>query len=69
MFEIFSRYAAKNNLPMLNNVSLPRVGALKIIIDEAGPNMPSSSPYTNVNKVDSTNNSKKGMNSEIWIKI
>lgn len=54
------RYAAKNNLPMLNHVSLPRVGALKVIIDEAGPKMPSSSPYSTVNNVETTNNSKKG---------
>lgn len=46
---------------MLKNVSLPRVGALKIIIDEAGPNQPSSSPYKSANKVDTTNNSKKGI--------
>lgn len=27
------RYAEKNNLPVLENVSLPRVGALKVILD------------------------------------
>ncbi|MCL4139747.1 UNVERIFIED_CONTAM: hypothetical protein GTU68_021399, partial [Idotea baltica] len=30
------RYALKNNLPHLENVSLPRVGALKVILDEVG---------------------------------
>ncbi|KAK4314861.1 hypothetical protein Pmani_013884 [Petrolisthes manimaculis] len=29
------RYAAKNNLPQLENVALPRVGALKVILDNA----------------------------------
>lgn len=29
------RYAAKNNLPRLENVALPRVGALKVILDNA----------------------------------
>jgi hypothetical protein len=31
------RFAEKNNLPRLNNVSLPRVGALQAIIDTVGP--------------------------------
>ncbi|XP_077292912.1 acyl-CoA:lysophosphatidylglycerol acyltransferase 1-like [Arctopsyche grandis] len=57
--ETSQKYAAKNNLPMLNHVSLPRVGALKVIIDEAGPKMPSSSPYSTVNSLETTNNSKK----------
>ncbi|RXG60717.1 Acyl-CoA:lysophosphatidylglycerol acyltransferase 1 [Armadillidium vulgare] len=30
------RFAEKNNLPHLENVSLPRVGALKIILEEVG---------------------------------
>ncbi|KAG7163362.1 Acyl-CoA:lysophosphatidylglycerol acyltransferase 1-like, partial [Homarus americanus] len=29
------RYAKKNNLPLLENVALPRVGALKVIMDNA----------------------------------
>ncbi|XP_045614589.1 acyl-CoA:lysophosphatidylglycerol acyltransferase 1 [Procambarus clarkii] len=29
------RYALKNNLPLLENVALPRVGALKVIMDNA----------------------------------
>ncbi|XP_069953280.1 acyl-CoA:lysophosphatidylglycerol acyltransferase 1 isoform X2 [Cherax quadricarinatus] len=29
------RYALKNNLPVLHNVALPRVGALKVIMDNA----------------------------------
>lgn len=33
----YFRYAVKNNLPALEHVSLPRVGALKVIIDEVGP--------------------------------
>ncbi|XP_059062816.1 acyl-CoA:lysophosphatidylglycerol acyltransferase 1-like [Achroia grisella] len=35
--EISQRYAEKNNLPKLEYVSLPRAGALKVIMDEIGP--------------------------------
>lgn len=35
--EVSQRYAEKNNLPTLNNVSLPRVGALKAIMDVLPP--------------------------------
>lgn len=31
--EVSQKYAAKNNLPMLKNVTLPRVGALKAIME------------------------------------
>lgn len=31
--EVSQRYAQKNNLPKLNNVTLPRVGALKAILE------------------------------------
>ncbi|KFB35012.1 AGAP002482-PA-like protein [Anopheles sinensis] len=34
--EISQRFAEKNNLPVLNNVTLPRVGAMKAIIDMLG---------------------------------
>lgn len=34
---VSQRYAEKNNLPILNNVSLPRVGALKTILTTVGP--------------------------------
>jgi lysophosphatidylglycerol acyltransferase 1 len=36
------RYAEKNNLPVLNHVSLPRVGALQAIVDTVGPGRNSS---------------------------
>jgi hypothetical protein len=36
------RYAEKNNLPVLNHVSLPRVGALHTIVDTVGPGRNSS---------------------------
>ncbi|XP_014242741.1 acyl-CoA:lysophosphatidylglycerol acyltransferase 1-like [Cimex lectularius] len=35
--EASKRYALKNNLPMLNNVSLPRMGAMHGIMDVLGP--------------------------------
>jgi lysophosphatidylglycerol acyltransferase 1 len=31
------RYATKNNLPILHHVTLPRIGAMKTIIDVLGP--------------------------------
>lgn len=35
--DVSQRYAVKNNLPVLQHVSLPRVGAMQIIIDAIGP--------------------------------
>ncbi|XP_018331761.1 acyl-CoA:lysophosphatidylglycerol acyltransferase 1 [Agrilus planipennis] len=35
--ETSQRYALKNNLPVLQNVSLPRVGALEVIMKTVGP--------------------------------
>lgn len=35
--EVSQRYAAKNNLPILKNVTLPRVGALKAITEILPP--------------------------------
>uniref|UniRef100_A0A8D8CVN7 Acyl-CoA:lysophosphatidylglycerol acyltransferase 1 n=1 Tax=Culex pipiens TaxID=7175 RepID=A0A8D8CVN7_CULPI len=34
--EVSQRFAEKNNLPVLNNVTVPRVGAMKAIIDVLG---------------------------------
>jgi lysophosphatidylglycerol acyltransferase 1 len=31
------RFALKNNLPVLQHVTLPRVGALQTIVDTVGP--------------------------------
>lgn len=35
--ETSQKYAKKNNLPILENVTLPRVGALQTIFDTLGP--------------------------------
>lgn len=35
--EVSQRYAEKNNLPVLKNVTLPRVGALKAITEVLPP--------------------------------
>lgn len=35
--EVSQRYAAKNNLPILTNVTLPRIGALKAIMEVLPP--------------------------------
>jgi hypothetical protein len=43
----FFRFALKNNLPVLQHVSLPRVGALQTIVDTVGPEKSSSSGGSN----------------------
>ncbi|KAH9645148.1 hypothetical protein HF086_005693, partial [Spodoptera exigua] len=35
--EVSQRFAEKNNLPKLEYVSLPRAGAMKVIMEEVGP--------------------------------
>lgn len=35
--EVSQKYATKNNLPMLKNVTLPRIGALKAIMEVIPP--------------------------------
>lgn len=40
--EASQRYAMKNNLPLLQYVTLPRIGAIKTIIEELGPGQDSS---------------------------
>uniref|UniRef100_A0A1B6CCX9 Phospholipid/glycerol acyltransferase domain-containing protein n=1 Tax=Clastoptera arizonana TaxID=38151 RepID=A0A1B6CCX9_9HEMI len=51
--EASKRYALKNNLPVLNNVSLPRLGAMQAIIDVMGANK-------EVAKLNSANNISGG---------
>lgn len=53
---VSQKYAQKNNLPILNNVTLPRIGALQAIINTVGPGRPS-----NNNSIieESTNTSQK----------
>ncbi|KAL1138409.1 hypothetical protein AAG570_008473 [Ranatra chinensis] len=49
--ETSKRYALKNNLPVLNHVSLPRVGAMHAIMDVLSPD----NKERNKNAVDKTN--------------
>lgn len=62
--EISKRYALKNNLPDLNNVSLPRVGALKAIFSvlpprsQTGNNNSPSKPVENGSVQDIINEEK-----------
>ncbi|KAG5673388.1 hypothetical protein PVAND_003443 [Polypedilum vanderplanki] len=58
--EASQRYAQKNNLPLLHNVTLPRIGAMKTIIDQLGssdedrPSQQTTTPphsIKNINKV------------------
>ncbi|XP_046384558.1 acyl-CoA:lysophosphatidylglycerol acyltransferase 1-like [Ischnura elegans] len=47
--ETSQRFAVKNNLPVLQHVSLPRVGALKTIMNVVGPvHVGSSSPMNKI---------------------
>ncbi|KAI4463166.1 1-acylglycerol-3-phosphate acyltransferase-related [Holotrichia oblita] len=45
---VSQRYAQKNNLPILQHVSLPRVGALKAIMATVGPNTLANNNSTHV---------------------
>ncbi|XP_026482018.1 acyl-CoA:lysophosphatidylglycerol acyltransferase 1-like [Ctenocephalides felis] len=60
--ETSQKFALKNNLPVLNNVSLPRVGALKAIMDEIGPKKQS-----NNNKSNNIEPEKKSVPELRWI--
>lgn len=47
--EVSQRFAEKNNLPVLNNVTVPRVGAMKAIVDVLGsPESPCDNERRNV---------------------
>ncbi|XP_053696559.1 acyl-CoA:lysophosphatidylglycerol acyltransferase 1-like isoform X2 [Sabethes cyaneus] len=51
--EVSQRFAEKNNLPVLSNVTVPRVGAMKAIIDVLGsPQSPCRRGNASVNVVD-----------------
>jgi len=43
------RYAQKNNLPLLEHVTLPRLGAFSAIIDELSPKQTKYGGVTNNN--------------------
>ncbi|XP_012278780.1 acyl-CoA:lysophosphatidylglycerol acyltransferase 1 [Orussus abietinus] len=43
------KYAKKNNLPILGNVTLPRVGAMQTIVDVLGPIQNNNSPDQRLN--------------------
>ncbi|CAH0727228.1 unnamed protein product, partial [Brenthis ino] len=53
--EVSQRFAEKNNLPKLEYVSLPRAGAMKIIMEEVGPHTGQTSTSKQVNKKDDFN--------------
>lgn len=46
---IYFRYAQKNNLPLLEHVTLPRLGAFSAIIDELSPKQTKYGGVTNNN--------------------
>ncbi|XP_069360043.1 acyl-CoA:lysophosphatidylglycerol acyltransferase 1-like [Maniola hyperantus] len=53
--EVSQRFAEKNNLPKLEYVSLPRAGAMKIIMEEVGPQNPTASTSKQGDKRDDVN--------------
>ncbi|XP_047534179.1 acyl-CoA:lysophosphatidylglycerol acyltransferase 1 isoform X2 [Vanessa atalanta] len=53
--EISQRFAEKNNLPKLEYVSLPRAGAMKVIMEEVGPQNCQASTSKQENKKDDFN--------------
>ncbi|XP_041981653.1 acyl-CoA:lysophosphatidylglycerol acyltransferase 1-like [Aricia agestis] len=56
--EISHRFAEKNNLPKLEYVSLPRAGALKVIMDEVGKRA-EETPSTSKSKKDDVNQNNR----------
>jgi hypothetical protein len=50
------RFALKNNLPVLQHVSLPRVGALQTIVDTVGPEKNSGPGGNNSGDLDTAMN-------------
>ncbi|KAJ0175945.1 hypothetical protein K1T71_008119 [Dendrolimus kikuchii] len=59
--EVSQRFAEKNNLPKLEYVSLPRAGAMKVIMEEIGPNREegASTSKDDTNKDSNFNQSKQ----------
>lgn len=47
--ETSQKYAKKNNLPILENVTLPRVGAMQTIFDTLGPSLENNSSEQQLN--------------------
>lgn len=47
--ETSQKYAKKNNLPILENVTLPRVGAMQTIFDTVGPSQENSTSKEQLN--------------------
>ncbi|XP_038212906.1 acyl-CoA:lysophosphatidylglycerol acyltransferase 1 isoform X2 [Zerene cesonia] len=54
--EISQRFAEKNNLPKLEYVSLPRAGAMKVIMEEVGPHREQPSTSKSEDKKDNNFN-------------
>ncbi|KAK2588323.1 hypothetical protein KPH14_004340 [Odynerus spinipes] len=52
--ETSQKYAKKNNLPILENVSLPRVGAMQTIFDTIGPRQDNEAQHDHLDNRSST---------------
>ncbi|XP_034189753.1 acyl-CoA:lysophosphatidylglycerol acyltransferase 1 isoform X2 [Osmia lignaria lignaria] len=62
--ETSQKYAKKNNLPILENVTLPRVGAMQTIFDTVGPSQENNSTEQELNNRPSTAIAKPTIN---WV--
>ena len=56
MQAVSQSFAKKNDLPLFEHVTVPRTGALKVIMDVLGPSG-TSPAHTHINKVNSLTNS------------
>lgn len=59
--EVSQQYALKMNLPLMNHVSLPRVGALKAIFSELPPREAQSHQQGNNNSCKNKTSTNNGM--------
>lgn len=64
-FVYFHRYALRNNLPLLNYVTLPRIGAMKTIIDALGPGHQDEDPAATTTPPQSIKDINKVINQDV----
>ncbi|KPJ04620.1 Acyl-CoA:lysophosphatidylglycerol acyltransferase 1 [Papilio xuthus] len=63
--EVSQRFAEKNNLPKLEYVSLPRAGAMKVIMEEIGPRRDEGASTSKENSKKDNNFNQNNLNNII----
>ncbi|XP_013145726.1 PREDICTED: acyl-CoA:lysophosphatidylglycerol acyltransferase 1-like [Papilio polytes] len=63
--EVSQRFAEKNNLPKLEYVSLPRAGAMKVIMEEIGPSRDEGASTSKENSKKDNNFNQNNLNNII----